>query len=318
MENSLEKSIHCYMLGKGGVGKSTAAALMSVGLASKNLRVLLVSMDPAHNLSDIFEKQFSDQPVVVHPHLMVMELNQERWIKRYLQDVRSEILQTYRYLTAFNLDGYLNVMQFAPGLEEYALLLAFQHIAVKYAQFDFLVFDMPPTALSLRFFGLPALSLVWIEALMKMRQEIIRKKEMITRIKLGKVEVEKDKVLKRIMERQRGYENLRATFADPEKTRIHLVLNPDSLSVSESRRIVQTLKGLNMPVAQLIVNKMLSGAPAASIGGEMAGIPVTGIACAPNPLIGLQSLHRFLEGQCDFFENISCLGGFSTPAATML
>jgi arsenite/tail-anchored protein-transporting ATPase len=44
-------------------------------------------------------------------------------------------------------------MQFAPGLEEYALLLAFQHIAAEYADFDVLVFDMPPTALSLRFFG---------------------------------------------------------------------------------------------------------------------------------------------------------------------
>ena len=303
MKHPLE-SAHWYLLGKGGVGKSTAAALISVGLAERNCRVLLVSLDPAHNLSDIFEKPFKDQPAAISPHLLVMELDQQRWIKKYLQDVRKEILQTYRYLTAFNIDGYLNVMQFAPGLEEYALLLAFQHIAEKYADFDVIVFDMPPTALSLRFFGLPALSLVWIEALLKMRKEIIRKKEMITRIKLGKQEVEQDKVLKRIMERQSSYEALRAVFKDPRKTRIHLVLNPDVLSLSESRRIVQTLKELDMPVAQILVNKIRPGLSDARFDGELAGIPVAGIPSCQTQLIGLQRLHHFLETQGDFLKEV--------------
>jgi arsenite/tail-anchored protein-transporting ATPase len=293
---------HCFMMGKGGVGKSTTAALMSVFLASKNRRVLLVSLDPAHNLSDIFEMQFSDRPLAVDPFLKVLEVDQERWIKKYLLSVRSEILQTYRYLTAFNLDGYLNVMKFAPGLEEYALLLAFQHITGNSADFDCLVFDMPPTALALRFFGLPALSSVWIEALLKMRREIIRKKEMITRIKLGNREFEKDKVLLRILERQGSYENLRAVFTDPQKTRINLVLNPDRLSLSESQRIVQTLKGLEMPVARIIVNKVQSCAPGMHFDGALADIPVTGIPCMPMPLIGLKPLRCFLETHCEFFE----------------
>jgi arsenite/tail-anchored protein-transporting ATPase len=290
------------MMGKGGVGKSTTAALMSVFLASKNRRVLLVSLDPAHNLSDIFEMQFSDRPMAVDPYLKVLEVDQERWIKKYLQGVRSEILQTYRYLTAFNLDGYLNVMKFAPGLEEYALLLAFQHITGNSDDFDFLVFDMPPTALALRFFGLPALSSVWIEALLKMRREIIRKKEMITRIKLGNREFEQDKVLLRILERQGSYANLRAVFTDPQKTRINLVLNPDRLSLSESQRIVQTLKGLEMPVTRIIVNKVQSCAPGMHYDGALADLPVTGIPCMPTPLIGLKPLRCFLETHCECFE----------------
>jgi arsenite/tail-anchored protein-transporting ATPase len=304
MEKHLEKPVHWYMLGKGGVGKSTAAALVSLGLSSKNRRVLLASLDPAHNLSDIFEKRFTDRPAAVTPHLRVMELNQERWIKKYLQDVRREILQTYRYLTAFNLESYLDVMKFAPGLEEYALLMAFQHLTAKYADVDVLVFDMPPTALSLRFFCLPNISLVWIEALLKMRREIIRKKEMITRIKLGKQEVEQDKVLNRIVERQSDYRNLCAVFTDPRKTRIHLVLNPDQLSLSESRRIVQTLRGIEMPVARIIVNKAAPGSSGARFQCELAGIPVAGIPAAQTQLIGLPGLQHFLDSQGEFLDQV--------------
>ena len=51
-----------FFMGKGGVGKSTAAALNSLFLAQKGFQVLLVSLDPAHNLSDIFEKKLSDKP----------------------------------------------------------------------------------------------------------------------------------------------------------------------------------------------------------------------------------------------------------------
>ncbi|KJS32485.1 MAG: hypothetical protein VR64_06045 [Desulfatitalea sp. BRH_c12] len=305
MENPLEKSVHCYLLGKGGVGKTTAAALISVCLASENRRVLLVSLDPAHNLSDIFQQRLNDKPSAVTPNLSVMEIDQARWIKRYLQDVRTEILQSYRYLTAFNLEGYLNVMQFAPGLEEYALLQAFQHIAARYADNDFVLFDMPPTALSLRFFGLPALSLVWIEALLKMRQEIIRKKEMITRIKLGHLELEKDKVLQRIVKRQSSYQALCAGFRDPQQTHIHLVLNPDTLSFSESRRIVQTLKGFDMPVAQIIVNKMVPDSPNTRFQCDFADIPISAISRAVTPLIGLHSLQRFLDEQGDFLEKVA-------------
>jgi arsenite-transporting ATPase len=305
MVHPLEKPVHCYLLGKGGVGKTTAAALISVCLASENRRVLLVSLDPAHNLSDIFQQRLNDKPSAVTPNLSVMEIDQARWIKKYLQDIRTEILQSYRYLTAFNLEGYLNVMQFAPGLEEYALLQAFQHIAARYADNDFVLFDMPPTALSLRFFGLPALSLVWIEALLKMRQEIIRKKEMITRIKLGHLELEKDKVLQRIVKRQSSYQALCAGFKDPQQTHIHLVLNPDTLSFSESRRIVQTLKGFDMPVAQIIVNKRVPDSFDTRFQDDFAGIPVSAISRAATPLIGLHSLQRFLDEQGDFLEKVA-------------
>ncbi|HDM09396.1 MAG: ArsA family ATPase, partial [Deltaproteobacteria bacterium] len=174
----MARPINIFYLGKGGVGKSTSAALNSLFLSKKGFNVLLVSLDPAHNQSDIFEKKLSDKPKPLAPNLEAIEIDQEHWIKRYLKDVQQQIRRTYSYLTSFNLEKYFKVIKHSPGLEEYALILAFKEIISKFSKNDVLVFDMAPTALSLKFFNLPTLSLVWITHLLALRKEIIKKREL--------------------------------------------------------------------------------------------------------------------------------------------
>ena len=79
---SHEQSYQYFFTGKGGVGKSTSAALRAVFLSEKEYRVALVSLDPAHNQCDIFEMPFSDKARKVGSNLFVIEVDQERWIKK--------------------------------------------------------------------------------------------------------------------------------------------------------------------------------------------------------------------------------------------
>lgn len=295
----MEKAINIFYMGKGGVGKSTSAALNSLFLAQKGFEVLLVSLDPAHNQSDIFEQKLSDSPKQIISHLTAIEIDQEYWIRRYLKDVHNQINRTYSYLTSFNLEKYFKVIKYSPGLEEYALILGFKEIRRKFLQHDILVFDMAPTALSLKFFNLPALSLVWIHHLLALRKEIIRKRELITKVKLLHKEIETDKVLSKIEESLKEYTTLKELFEDPEMTKINLVLNPDQLSLAESKRILLGLEAVNISLTQVIVNKMRQNDSTQHIDPEFRGIPLLQVPFSKNPLIGLDCLTQFLASTED-------------------
>lgn len=298
----MKEATNLFFMGKGGVGKSTSAALTSVFLAQKGYRVLMVSLDPAHNQSDIFERDLSDKPMELLPGLLATEIDQEAWIRLYLKDVHNQINKTYSYLTAFNLQKYFAVIKHSPGLEEYALILAFEKLRSDFAHFDYLIFDMPPTALSLKFFTLPSLSLVWIEQLLTLRREIIQKRELITKIKLFTKEFERDKVLKKIEEQRKQYQMLRETFENIEQTHIFLVLNPDKLSHAESLRIYKVLKEINLKLSHTVYNKRPVNKACADIDPVFAGIPMLNFPYSEMPLIGIKNLQEFLKVNKEVME----------------
>ncbi|MCD6380493.1 ArsA family ATPase [bacterium] len=291
----MQKPVSIFFVGKGGVGKSTVAALCAVSFREGGRRALVVSMDPAHNLSDIFEKKLSDKPHSIIPGLSAMEVDEERWAMAYLDEIREQINRTYSYLTAFNLEKYFKVIKHSPGLEEYALILAFNKIRKDFISYDYIIFDMPPTALALKFFNLPALSLVWIDQLINFRREIIEKRKIITKIRFMKKESETDKIYNRLNTKRDYFLSLKDEFENIELSKINLVTNPDTLSFAESERIYSGLKEMNIDIERIICNKMQKGESNRRIKEVFTGIPVTAIATSETPLLGLENLKEFLR-----------------------
>jgi len=153
---------------------------------------------------------------------------------------------------------------------------------------------MPPTALSLKFFSLPSLSLIWLDHLLSLRREIIKKRDLITKIKLIKKECERDKVLNKINEQQQDYQGLKKGFETMDMTRIQLVLNPDKLSHAESKRILDRLDELDIKVSRIICNKMQteSSCPKTKAYKKILQIK---FPASKIPLIGISALRQFLK-----------------------
>ncbi|UCF96732.1 MAG: ArsA family ATPase [Spirochaetaceae bacterium] len=250
-----------FFVGKGGVGKSTNSSLFALKLARAGKRVLLNSIDPAHNLHDIFQFPFDSKPRRIVPGLEAMETDLDRWVKKYLKDTERDFRSVYKYQEAFNLHRYFKTLKYSPGLEEYAVLLALVNTLRRFADRDYIVFDTPPTALTLKFLALPDVSLLWLKELSQFRQLILDKEQIITRIRQGRKQGnrERDPILGKIADLVDVYRGMSDLVKDPAITRTFLVLNEDELSLAESRLIWKEMTNLGMTISYLIVNKANRG-----------------------------------------------------------
>jgi arsenite-transporting ATPase len=292
-----------FFIGKGGVGKSTTAALCALFSSLAGRRTLLVSMDPAHNQGDIFESRFGEKPRKVLPTLTVREIDADYWMTRHLKETRDQIKRTYLYESAFNLLDHFKVLQFSPGLEEYALLRAFEDVLAHAGHQDRIIFDMAPTAITLRFFSLPAISLIWLDELTKLRSLICEKKEIITKIQGPGQPVQGDRVMEKLHHLAERHTRLRDRLVS-QATRIHLVLNNDRLSLVEASRIRKRLGDMDIRIEDLLVNRLPPGQSADEITRAFEPVKCATLPLATEALIGLPALRRFLETQGDIFPRL--------------
>lgn len=251
-----------FFTGKGGVGKSTMAAASAWQL-SRRARVLIVSLDPAHNLGDIFGVTVGNGKKRFAETLFLKEVNLQKLSRDYLEQETRVLSNTYGYLKTLNLDTYFSVLQYSPGIEEYALLTSIEKTIRDETAFDYIIFDTPPTGLTLRFLALPKVTITWIERLTQIRRQILEKRYTIHRIRgtLSSEETildyreEEDDILKRLKTLNENYTALDGALRG-DACRVVLVFNPDILSLRESQRLVEGLRELGLPLRLLINNKV--------------------------------------------------------------
>lgn len=258
-----------FIIGKGGVGKTTTSASIAVALAEKGYKTLIVSLDPAHNLGDVMMEKLSDKPKKLMDNLYASELDMEKLIKAYLKHLEKNLKNMYRYLTVINLEKYFEVLSYSPGIEEYATLEAIRGILTEGNNWDVIVFDTPPTGLTLRVLALPRISLIWADKLIDIRRKILQRRRTIAKIhgeqeyevdgekfKLPKEEAE-DPVMKELLQYRREVEFVERVITNPEKTSVVAVMNPEMLPLYETERARESLRKFKVPLRLIVVNKVI-------------------------------------------------------------
>jgi hypothetical protein len=86
-----------FFSGKGGVGKTSMACTTAVRHADEGRRTLIVTTDPAANLSDVFEQPIGHKitPIANVDNLWAMEIDGDRATEEYIDRAMSPIRDAF-------------------------------------------------------------------------------------------------------------------------------------------------------------------------------------------------------------------------------
>jgi arsenite-transporting ATPase len=243
--------------GKGGVGKTTVSSAYGLKCARAGLRTLVVSTDPAHSTSDVFDQQFGDDPAPVdgHENLWAMEIDPDEEVDRHMQEIRRAMGDQVSPAIVNQIDRQIELAHRTPGAYESALFDRFVDVMRNSDEFDRVVFDTSPTGGTLRLLGLPEFLEDWIDRLLDKRAKSI---ELFEKAAIGEREARRraadDPIIERLRKRKETFEF--AGEALRNEAAFYLVVNPDELSIRETSRAIEELTGHDLGVAGLVVNKV--------------------------------------------------------------
>lgn len=221
-----------FFSGKGGVGKSTMSCATAIWLAEKGYKTLLVTTDPAPNLSDIFNQKIGSKVTKIRgiSNLSAIEIDPDAASEAY----RDRIIEPMREL----LDGKslktIREQLNSPCVEEVAAFDRFIEFMCE-PHYDVVIFDTAPTGHTIRLLELPG---GWSDEIAKGGGTCIGPSSSLTGAKAK-------------------YDQALAYLRDEKKTSFIFVLKPEHLSVVETRRSSEELAKLGIRTGLLIINGVL-------------------------------------------------------------
>ncbi|KAI0383183.1 anion-transporting ATPase [Hypomontagnella monticulosa] len=245
-----------FVGGKGGVGKTTTSCSLAIQLAKVRRSVLLISTDPAHNLSDAFSQKFGKEARLVEgfSNLSAMEIDPNGSIQDLIagqgDDANSDPLG--------GMGGMMQDLAFAiPGIDE-AMSFAEVLKQVKSLSYEVIIFDTAPTGHTLRFLQFPS---VLEKALAKISQLSSQYGPLLNGFLGSQGTLPNGQNLNEMMEK---LESLRQTisevntqFKDENLTTFVCVCIAEFLSLYETERMIQELASYSIDTHCIVVNQLL-------------------------------------------------------------
>ncbi len=248
-----------FFAGKGGSGKTICSASFALNLAQKGFKILLVSTDPAHSLSHIFNKKIGSKEVKIAENLWAIEIDPQKEAKKHIKKIKESIKEVVSSVIVEEIKRQINTAYLSPGVEESAIFDKFIELMNKINNpYNKIIFDTAPTGHTLRLLTLPELLETWINRLIEKRLQIINLMKMTSKIDKSIEEKVKDDPLIEILNKRREkFILVRNYLLDKESSCIIFVLDAERLSILETINAISLLRKYKITVDGIIINRIL-------------------------------------------------------------
>ena len=240
-------------MGKGGVGKTTAAAATGALLAAGGRKALVVSIDPAHSLADALGVPLGPDPTEVEPGLAAMQVDAQRRFEAGWAGIRDWL---GGLLPGAGLDGLAaGELPAPPGAAAVCALLEVRDQVAR-GPWDAVLVDCAPTAETLRLLALPEALAGHRDRIWAAHRRVVRSLPPVLGRLAGEPVGPPDDVLEAAGRLRADLAEVRAMLTVPGSSSVRLVLTPEAVVVAEARRTLTTLALHGYAVDSVIANRV--------------------------------------------------------------
>lgn len=245
--------------GKGGVGKTSVAAATGVRLAEMGKRTLVMSVDPAHSLSDSFDlgaelfQGVTADPYEVGERLFIQEVNIQKEIRRHWREIASYVVAILRTTGISEVEA--EELAILPGMEELSAMMYVNQYR-REERYDVVVLDCAPTAESMRFVSMPTTLEWYMKHVFPFQRTVVKAVRPIAN-RVSPVELPTDKYFSNVKELFSRLEGIDTLLEDPRRTSVRLVTNPEKMVLRETQRAFVYFSLHGLTVDSVIANRVL-------------------------------------------------------------
>jgi arsenite/tail-anchored protein-transporting ATPase len=246
---------YVFFGGKGGVGKTVMAGVTAVHLARSGKRTLLASTNPVHSLSGLLGQDVYGKPTAVPglDNLWAYEIDTRDAIARSKREIREKIQWFLKFAEiSTKADEFVEAATMNPAFEESAMFENMVDLMFK-DEYDVYVFDTAPTANARRLLGMSKVYGLWVEKMLKSREEAQSLREALSFTK----KKEEDPLMLYLVDFRERIRHARELLTDPDKTAFFFVTLPEALPIAVIRRFIDWFTDFGIPVGGVVVNMVI-------------------------------------------------------------
>jgi arsenite-transporting ATPase len=291
------------LTGKGGVGKTTAAAATAALAADSGLRTLAISTDAAHSLADAFGVTAGGDPTPIAERLAVQQVDTQARFEQSWGDVQAYLLSV---LDAVGVDRIAaEELTVLPGADEVLALLEVRAQA-RSGRWDVVVVDCAPTAETVRLLALPEALGWYMDRVLPVERRVVKALRPVLS-RAARVPMPRDDVFGALERLHAELADVRSILTGRDAS-LRLVLTPESVVVAEARRLLTSLSLFGYRVDGVIANKVFpssdgdawrrewvasQAAILAEVEESFAPLPIWRAAYGAHEPVGLDGLREY-------------------------
>jgi len=249
------KMKYLFFGGKGGVGKTVMAGVTALQMAQQGRRTILASTNPVHSLSGLLDQNVHGQPTAVKdvPNLWAYEIDTKETIERSKQDIKTKIRWFLKFAEiSTQADAFVESATMNPAFEESAMFENMVDLMFK-NEYEVYVFDTAPTANARRLLGMSKVYSMWVNKMVKSREEAQSLRELFSFTK----KKEADPLMDYLLSFRERIAHARELLTDAGQTAFFFVTLPEALPIAVIKRFINWFHDFGIPVGGVVVNMVI-------------------------------------------------------------